>query len=138
MKQLLKDIYGIALIVLFLGIIYAGLNSLQQAKEKPNYDLGQLTPKPVPLYCGDTSFIFQTAFEIFGEVPIAGAEVRNAGDLNNPVIGVLTFTYNKEWNKGTLMMTLPSQMETCVLGYGVNWEFFPPLKEILDEGNESK
>jgi hypothetical protein len=24
------------------------------------------------------------------------------------------------------------------LGYGVNWEFFPELKEILDEGNESK
>ena len=132
MKQIFKSVLGTILIILFLAIVYTGLNSLQ-AEEKPNYDL-----KPVPLYCGDTSFIFQTAFEIFGEVPIAGAEVRNAGDLNNPVIGVLTFTYNKEWNKGTLMMTLPSQMETCILGYGVNWEFFPPLKEILDEGNESK
>ena len=97
-----------------------------------------MTPKPVPLYCGDTSFVFQTAFELFGEVPIAGAEIRSAGDLNNPIIGVLTFTYNKEWKKGTLMMTLPSQFETCILGYGVNWEFFPPLKKILDEGNESK
>ena len=66
------------------------------------------------------------------------AEIRSAGDLNNPIIGVLTFTYNKEWKKGTLMMTLPSQFETCILGYGVNWEFFPPLKKILDEGNESK
>ena len=136
MKQIFKTVLGTILIILFLGIVYTILNSLQA--EEPKYDLGKLTPKPVPLYCGDTAFVFQTAFEIFGEVPIAGAEVRNAGDLNNPVIGVLTFTYNKEWNKGTLMMTLPSQMETCILGYGVNWEFFPPLKEILDEGNESK
>ena len=137
MKQIFKSVLGTILIILFLGIVYTILNSLQ-AEEKPNYDLTQLTPKPVPLYCGDTSFIFQTAFELFGEVPIAGAEVRSAGDLNAPIVGILTFTYNKEWNKGTLMMTIPSQFETCILGYGVNWEFFPPLKEILDEGNESR
>jgi len=137
MKQIFKSVLGTILIILFLGIVYSVLNSLQ-AEPKPNYDLSRLTPKPVPLYCGDTSFVFQTAFELFGEVPIAGAEIRSAGDLNNPIIGVLTFTYNKEWKKGTLMMTLPSQFETCILGYGVNWEFFPSLKEILDEGNESK
>ena len=137
MKQIFKTVLGTILIILFLGIVYTILNSLQ-AEEEPKYDLTQLTPKPVPLYCGDTSFVFQTAFELFGEVPIAGAEIRSAGDLNNPIIGVLTFTYNKEWKKGTLMMTLPSQFETCILGYGVNWEFFPPLKKILDEGNESK
>jgi len=137
MKQIFKSVLGTILIILFLAIVYTGLNSLQ-AEEKPNYDLKQLTPKPVPLYCGDTSFIFQTAFEIFGETPMMGAEVRSAGNLEAPVIGILTFTYNKEWNKGTLMMTIPSQFETCILGYGVNWEFFPELKEILDEGNESK
>ena len=137
MKQIFKSVLGTILIILFLGIVCTALNSLQ-AEEKPNYDLGQLTPKPVPLYCGDTAFVFQTAFEIFGEVPIAGAEVRSAGNLEAPVIGILTFTYNKEWNKGTLMMTIPSSFETCILGYGVNWEFFPELKEILDEGNESK
>lgn len=134
MKQIFKELF---IWVTFIGIVYTVFNSIQ-AKEKPNYDLTQLIPKPVPLYCGDTSFVFQTAFEIFGEVPIAGAEVRSAGDLNNPVIGVLTFTYNEQWNKGTLMMTIPSTFETCILGYGVNWEFFPDLKRILDEGNESK
>ena len=137
MKQILKSVLGTILIILFLGIVYTVLNSLQ-AEEKPKYDITQLKVKPVPLYCGDTSFVFQTAFEVLGELPIAGAEVRNAGNLNAPVVGVLTFTYNKEWNKGTLMMTLPGKFQTCILGYGVNWEFFPELKEILDEGNESK
>ena len=55
MKQIFKSVLGTILIILFLGIVYTVLNSLQ-AEEKPNYDLGQLTPKPVPLYCGDTSF----------------------------------------------------------------------------------
>ena len=35
-------------------------------------------------------------------------------------------------------MTIPSTFETCILGYGVSWEFFPDLKRILDEGNESR
>ena len=84
---------------------------------------------------------------VFGEIPIAGGEVRNKGDLNSPVVGVLTFTYNEHVNKGTFMITLPSTMQTCILGYGVNWEFFDDLKriileepenQILDESNESK
>ena len=61
MKQLIKNVLGITLITLFLGIVYSVLNTLQ-AEPKPNYDLSRLTPKPVPLYCGDTSFVFQTAF----------------------------------------------------------------------------
>ena len=34
------------------------------------------------------------------------------------------------------MMTLPSTGETCILAYGVNWEFWGQLKskKILDEG----
>ena len=140
MKQLIKNVLGITLITLFLGIVYASLNAIQaeDKTELPLYNKDQLKVRQVPLYCGYTGFIFQTAFETFGEEPIAGAEVRAKGNPEAPVVGLLTFTYNKEWKKGTLMMTLPSQFETCILGYGVNWEFFPPLKKILDEGNESK
>ena len=38
-------------------------------------------PRSVPLFCGATGFVFQTAFELFGEYPLAGAEVRNLGDV---------------------------------------------------------
>tara|TARA_B100000427_G_scaffold160144_1_gene133165 strand:- start:1699 stop:2124 length:426 start_codon:yes stop_codon:yes gene_type:complete len=140
MKQLFKNVLGIAGIILFLGIVYASLNAIQAEDNKnlPLYDKGKLQVRQVPLYCGYTGFIFQTAFETFGEQPIAGAEVRAKGNPETPVIGLLTFTYNKDNNKGTFMITLPDTGETCILGYGMNWEFFPVLKEILDEGNESK
>jgi len=139
MKQLFKNVLGIAGIILFLGIVYASLNAIQAEDNKnlPLYDKGKLQVRQVPLYCGYTGFIFQTAFETFGEQPIAGAEVRAKGNPESPVIGLLTFTYNKDNNNGTFMMTIPDTGETCVLGYGMNWEFFPALKEILDEGNES-
>ena len=140
MKQLIKNVLGIAAITLFLGIVYASLNTLQaeDKKDLPLYNTDQLKIRQVPLYCGYTGFIFQTAFETFGEQPIAGAEIRAKGNPETPVIGLLTFTYNKDNNKGTFMITLPDTGETCILGYGMNWEFFPVLKEILDEGNESK
>ena len=140
MKQLIKNVLGIAAITLFLGIVYASLNTLQaeDKKDLPLYNTDKLKIRQVPLYCGYTGFIFQTAFETFGEQPIAGAEIRAKGNPETPVIGLLTFTYNKDNNKGTFMITLPDTGETCILGYGMNWEFFPVLKEILDEGNESK
>jgi len=109
MKQLIKNVLGIAAITLFLGIVYASLNALQaeDKKDLPLYNKDQLKIRQVPLYCGYTGFIFQTAFETFGEQPIAGAEVRAKGNPESPVIGLLTFTYNKDNNKGTFMITLP-------------------------------
>ena len=155
MKQTLKSIFGVGAIALFFYILFSVLNFAQPATpnatdplqkepelKTPQYDLNFLTPRSVPLFCGATGFVFQTAFELFGEYPLAGAEVRSQGKLENPVVGVITFTYNPKWNKGTLLMTIPETGETCILGYGVNWEFYngfePSGKQILDEGNESK
>ena len=154
MKQTLKSILGVGAIALLFYILFSILNFAQSAtpdptqplekelNKNPQYDLNFLTPRSVPLFCGPTGFVFQTAFETFGEQPIAGAEIRAKGNPETPVIGLLKFTYNKDNNKGTLLMTIPETGETCILGYGVNWEFYngfePSGRQILDEGNESK
>ena len=140
MKQTLKSIFGVGAIALFFYILFSVLNFAQSATPKATEPLKQCNQRAVPLYCGETGWVFQTAFELFGEEPIAAAEVKSGGDLNSPTLGLLTFTYNESWNKGTIMMTLPSTGETCILAYGVNWEFWGQLKskKILDEGNESK
>ena len=80
---------------------------LPQSIQNPQYDLNFLTPRSVPLFCGPTGFVFQTAFEIFGEYPLADSEVRSKGNLDNPIVAMITFTYNPKWNKGTLLMTIP-------------------------------
>ena len=94
-----------------------------------------LQVRSVPLYCGETAYVFQTAFEMFGEKLIAGAKVKRQGIKEAPTIGILSFTYNETRETGTLMMTIPDTGETCILGYGVEWEFY---NDILAEGNASK
>tara|TARA_Y100001938_G_scaffold146927_1_gene226967 strand:- start:745 stop:1176 length:432 start_codon:yes stop_codon:yes gene_type:complete len=94
-----------------------------------------LIPRNVPLFCGSTGYVFQTAFELFGEKMMSGAKVRENAKPEGKVIGVLSFTYNENTNTGTFMMTIPETGETCILAYGVEWEFY---KDILVEGNASK
>jgi len=147
MKKIIRYITGIILIVTFLGIVYSTLNYAQAIPEKeidkfqpgtppgtPFYPRGFLTQRVVPIYCGDTAFMFQTAFEIFGEELIAGATVTKQGFPETEVVGILSFSHNELANTGTFLITLPDTGETCILGFGRDWQFY----KILDEGNESK
>ncbi len=139
MKKIIRYTAGIILIILFLGLVYSTLNYAQathdhdEEGQKPLYL--DLQVRQVPLFCGETSYVFQTAFEIFGEKLIAGAKVKRQGIKEAPTIGILSFTYNETRETGTLMMTIPDTGETCILGYGVEWEFY---NDILVEGNASK
>jgi len=134
MKQLIKFL----LCLTFLSIIFNTVQAEENPNIGPRYDLSKLIPKSVPLLCGETRWIFQTAYEVFGEVPMAGAEIRKQGNPDTPVLGLITFTYNKDTDRGTWMMTIPKIYETCILAYGMNWVFTDDLKKILAEGNESK
>ena len=68
----------------------------------------------------------------------------NVGDPASApeLLGIISFSYNEETNSGTLMMSMPTSGETCLLAYGLNWTFFNETllgnKQILDEDNESK
>ena len=126
------------LILTFLFSLTLTFNNVKaehnhQEEKEPFYL--DLVPRNVPLFCGATGYVFQTAFELFGEQMMSGAKVRENAKPNGKVIGVLSFTYNENTNTGTFMMTIPETGETCILAYGVEWEFY---KDILVEGNASK
>ena len=56
MKQLIKNVLGIAAITLFLGIVYASLNTLQaEDKKEVAY-----TPLGIPLIAGPGSIASST------------------------------------------------------------------------------
>ena len=134
MKKIIRYILGITSIVLFLGIVYSTLNYAQSEHQEKPYYL-DLKARSVPLFCGETAYVFQTAFELFGEDLIAGAKVRKGAMADGDIVGILSFTYNEDRNTGTYMMTIPDTGETCILGYGTEWEFY---NDILVEGNASK
>ena len=153
MKKIIKYVTGIFLIVTFLGIVYSTLNYAQAAglvfsntpsdpklgpnlgTPKPQYDSRRMIQQTIPVFCGDTSFMFETSSTLMEESQILVGEVRTGGSQMGEVIGILSFGHSIERDSGTFFMTIPglgpnNESLTCILGYGMNWQFFD------DEGNK--
>ena len=151
MKKIIRYVIGISLIVIFLGIVYSTLNYAQaaglvfsntpnqQGKDPstptPQYDLNRLITQQIPVYCGETSFVLDTSAKMMKESQILVGEVRTGGSQMGEVIGILSFGHSIERDSGTFFMTIPglgpnNESLTCILGYGMNWQFFD------DEGNK--
>ena len=148
MKQTLKNIIGISAITLFFYILFSVLNFAQAGgllantpgespiePTTPQYDSRKMVQQQIPVFCGDTSFMFETSSTLMEESQILVGEVRQGGTPYGDVIGILSFGHSIERDSGTFFMTLPGigpegQSMTCILGYGMNWTFFD------DEGNK--
>ena len=146
MKQTIKGILGVSAITLFFYILFSILNFAQAIpntnpdtnippiEPEKKYDLNRLIQQQIPVFCGDTGFIFETSSKLMEESQILVGEVRNGGQPFGNVIGILSFGHSVERNSGTFFMTIPNigpngESMTCILGYGLNWKFFD------DDGN---
>ena len=148
MKQTFKNIIGIGAITLFFYILFSVLNFAQAGgllantpgespiePTTPQYDSRKMVQQQIPVFCGDTSFMFETSSTLMEESQILVGEVRQGGTPYGDVIGILSFGHSIERDSGTFFMTIPGlgpngESLTCILGYGMNWTFFD------DEGNK--
>ena len=153
MKQTLKNILGVGAIALFFYILFSILSFAQaipntegpaegsdqellEQQEQPKlYDLNRLIMQQIPVYCGDSKFMFETSSRLMLESQILVGEVRKGGQPFTELLGILSFGHSAERNTGTFFMTIPGigpngESMTCILGYGSNWSFFD------DEGNK--
>jgi len=142
MKQTLKNIIGISAITLFFYILFSVLNFAQAGgllantpgespiePTTPQYDSRKMVQQQIPVFCGDTSFMFETSSTLMEESQILVGEVRQGGTPYGDVIGILSFGHSIERDSGTFFMTIPGlgpngENLTCILGYGLNWTFF--------------
>lgn len=136
MKIILKRILGVITITLFLGLVYAILNIAQSEDHTPpvGYPPGMLSAIPIPLYCGNSLDMLLLTKEQMGMEYQGSAEVRQAGLADNPLLGSMSFWYNKDNNRGVFYMTLKDSQFTCLLSYGMNWSF--DINALLDIVNE--
>ena len=129
MKEIFKSVLGTILIILFLAIIYTGLNSLQAETPEgkpPIYETPGLMEKPV--YCGPTEFMLRTVTENFNNEPLVVGKViiPQTGEL----VAMLTvFVHKDKKFDMSVLMTMLDKDETCVLGYGVELMFYDEVKE---------
>jgi len=138
MKQFIKSILGIGAITIFIGILYAGLNKAQSEESFPP---GLMTVQPVPAHCGNSFEVLLVTMKNFGMKFVGSGDVREKGLDTGVLLGTMSFWHNEMTKKGVFYMTVPMTNQTCLLSYGVNWQFDENvLLEIVNTeiANQSK
>ena len=120
MKQFIKSILGIGAITIFIGILYAGLNKAQSEESFPP---GLMTIQPVPAHCGNSFEVLLVTMKNFGMKFVGSGDVREKGLDTGALLGTMSFWHNEMSKKGVFYMTVPMTNQTCLLSYGVNWQF---------------
>ena len=134
MKQIIKNITGILSVLLFLGIIYAVLNTAQST-EHPVFPPDAMKQVMSPIFCGEANVVYGHATNTFKQKPIAWANVTSNGDPSTPPIAWVSFWYSEKTDSGSMFLTVLQNGETCLMGYGMKWEF--DINALLDIVNES-
>ena len=134
MIKAIRYISGIAIIMVFLGLVYAVLNKAQ-SEEHPLFPDGVMTTTQVPIYCGDGPIVFSYASGIFKQKSIAWSEVKQSGDPNSETFAWVSFWYSPELKNGSVFLTIKDTGQTCLMGYGMDWIFDTEL--LLDIVNDS-
>ena len=141
MKQIIKNIAGIVSIVVFFGIIYAVINKAQ-SEGHPTFPPGAMKQQMAPIFCGEAQLVYGYATTLFQQKALAWAEVKQKGDPNSATIAWVSFWYSQETKTGSMFLTVADSGETCLMGYGMKWEFdtdalLDIVNESFAEGNES-
>ena len=133
MRKYIK-IFGVVIFVYCcLGIFNIAKAEHDTTPEGDLYEQPGMVKKPVPVYCGPTEFMLETAIEKFNQEPLVVGKVimPQTGEL----IAMLTVFVHKDhkFDMSVLMTTLDTG-QTCVLGYGKDLMFynegdFEPKKE---------
>ncbi len=133
LKQIKKGILGIGLIVLFFFLLSFGLNKAQ-AGEGPEFLPNTIHPIQVPMMCGESTTVLTQIVNGFQMKSLAAGQVKAGGDLDGVDIGVISFWIHPTLEFGGMLMTIRESNLTCLLGYGVNWEWDTDL--MIDVVNE--
>ena len=134
MIKAIRYISGIALIMVFLGLVYAVLNEAQ-SEEHPLFPDGVMTTTQVPFFCGSGPVVFSYASSIFKQKSIAWSDVKSVGDPNSETFAWVSFWYSPELKNGSVFLTIKETGQTCLMGYGMDWVFDTEL--LLDIVNDS-
>lgn len=135
MKKIIK---GILFIWMFLIIVSFTLNKAQSEEIFPP---GLLKIQPIPVYCGPSFEVLLTTMNTFNMSFVGSGDVRHQGNEEGRLLGTLSFWYNADVHKGVFYLTVPASANTCLLGYGIDWQFDTDvLLDIVNEeiANESK
>ena len=133
MRKYIK-IFGVVIFVYCCLGIFNIAKAETPDGDPPTYDQPGMMKKPVPVYCGPTDFMFNTAIEKFNQEPLVVSKVLipHTGEL----VAMLTVFVHKDRLKDmSVLMTMLNKDETCVLGYGVEIMFYEEVKKDKEDND---
>ena len=129
LKNFIKLFLSLWVILIVLGVLNKTL-----ADEHPLFPDGVMRTTQVPIFCGSGPVVFSYATSIFKQKSVAWSDVRTNGDPNTEPFAWVSFWYSPELNNGSMFLTIAETGETCLMGYGMNWNFDTEM--LLDIVND--
>ena len=86
------------------------------------------------MMCGESTTVLTQIVNGFKMKSLAVGQVKYAGDLDADSIGVISFWIHPTLEYGSMLMTIKEGNLTCLLGYGVDWQWDTDL--MIDVVNE--
>lgn len=124
MKEILKRLWIFSMFIIIISFFWStNIKAEHDHVNPPIYETPGLIKKPVPVYCGPTEMMLNTATERFNQVPLVVGEVirEQTGEL----LAMITVLIHKDGESDmSVVMTMINTGETCVLGYGRNLKFY--------------
>ena len=121
-------------VIIFVYCCLGIFNTLQAEHNTPTtpdgplYDTPGLMKKPVPVYCGPTEFMLNTAVKEFNNEPLVVGKVMIP--QTGEVIAMLTvFIHTDHTFDMSVLMTMLNTGETCVLGYARELDWYTPKED---------
>ena len=110
-------IFGVVIFVYCCLGIFNTIQAETPDGDPPIYETPGMVKRPVPVYCGPSAFMLETAVTTFRQEPLI------VGDVIIPTTGekvamVSIFVHKDKITDMSVMMTMFNRDETCVLAYG--------------------
>ena len=94
----------------------------------PLYEQPGMIKKPIPVYCGPTEWMLDTAVKTFNQEPLVVGKIikPQTGEL---IAMVTVFVHKDRQFDMSVLMTMFDKNETCLLAYGIELKFFEKVKK---------
>ena len=134
MRKYIK-IFGVIIFVYCcLGIFNIAKAEHDTTPEGDLYEQPGMVKKPVPVYCGPTEFMLNAATTQFNQEPLVVGKViiPQTGEV---VAMVTVFIHNDHQFDMSVLMTMLTRDETCVLAYGKELDWYTPKSDSNYRGS---
>ena len=105
MRKTIKRLWLLWMFIIIISFFTTNVRAEHEVNDPPIYDQPGMVKKPVPVYCGPTEFMLNTAIEKFNQEPLVVGKViiPQSGEV---VAMVTVFVHKDKLTDMSVLMTM--------------------------------